>query len=142
MKLWKLAAATGLALAVFVHSPARAELDNGNPTNIQGPSGAGVLLVRSHRGGRGWRGGRRGWRGGRRGWRGGRRGRRGFRRGRGYGGIFLYGAPLLYAPYLYPPYSSSPRRYGGRCGYWARQCAANWGRNNPNFYGCMRHHRC
>ena len=33
-------------------------------------------------------------------------------------------------------------RRGGRCDYWARQCGRNWGYRNPDFYGCMRYHRC
>lgn len=33
-------------------------------------------------------------------------------------------------------------RHGGRCDYWASQCARNWGRRNADFYGCLRYHGC
>lgn len=48
--------------------------------------------------------------------------------------------------YLYVPYYRG-RRYGygpryGRCSYWRRRCAANWGYGNSNYYGCLRYHGC
>ncbi|MFP4537492.1 MAG: hypothetical protein ACLFPA_04260 [Dichotomicrobium sp.] len=33
------------------------------------------------------------------------------------------------------------RRYG-RCGYWSRRCANNWGYRTSSYYGCMRYHGC
>jgi len=47
---------------------------------------------------------------------------------------------------LYLPYYRG-RRYGygpryGRCSYWRRRCAANWGYGNSNYYGCLRYHGC
>ncbi len=48
--------------------------------------------------------------------------------------------------HLYVPYYLG-RRYGygpryGRCSYWRKRCAANWGYGNSNYYGCLRYHRC
>jgi hypothetical protein len=48
-----------------------------------------------------------------------------------YGGPFYY-----YYDYPYDGY------YSGRCGYWSRQCARNWGYGTHNYYGCLRYHRC
>lgn len=28
------------------------------------------------------------------------------------------------------------------CAYWSERCTANWGRDNANYYGCLRYHRC
>lgn len=39
-------------------------------------------------------------------------------------------------------YETAPPPAAGRCAYWARRCAARWGRSGPNFRGCMRYHRC
>ena len=47
-------------------------------------------------------------------------------------------------PYYYR-YSRRPyanRSYGGRCQYWSNQCVRNWGYRNPNYFGCLRYHRC
>lgn len=32
--------------------------------------------------------------------------------------------------------------YDDRCQYWHDRCVARWGYDNPNYYGCMRYHRC
>lgn len=60
-----------------------------------------------------------------------------------------YYQPHYYRPYYYPyrryysrPYTYRSRRSSGRCGYWSRRCAANWGYRNSNYYGCLRYHRC
>jgi hypothetical protein len=75
---------------------------------------------------------------------GGRRYGRRYYRGRRYrngsywpyalGGLALglYGAPYYY-DYDYG---------GGRCDYWARRCADNWGYGNNDYYGCLRYHGC
>jgi hypothetical protein len=57
--------------------------------------------------------------------------------------LYYYGLPFAVFPYSYGyrPYYA-PRYYGGRCEIWRRRCAANWGYGTPNFYGCMRYHRC
>lgn len=68
-------------------------------------------------------------------------------------GIHIGRYPYYHYPYYYRPYYYSYRRYyyrprtyrrsySGRCGYWSRRCAANWGYRNRNYYGCMRYHRC
>ena len=61
-----------------------------------------------------------------------------------YGGYYpyYYGG---YAPYYYgtPTYYTPRRRYRrGGCGYWRRQCRANWGYRNSDYYGCLRYHGC
>lgn len=33
-------------------------------------------------------------------------------------------------------------RSGGRCGYWSRRCANNWGYGGKNYRGCLRYHGC
>jgi len=48
--------------------------------------------------------------------------------------------------HLYVPYYLG-RRYGygpryGRCSYWRKRCAANWGYGNSSYYGCLRYHGC
>jgi hypothetical protein len=42
-------------------------------------------------------------------------------------------------PYRYRSYR---RSYGGRCSYWARRCAENWGYRNNDYYGCLLYHGC
>ena len=61
-----------------------------------------------------------------------------------YGGYYpyYYGG---YAPYYYgtPTYYTPRRRYRrSGCGYWRRQCRANWGYRNSDYYGCLRYHGC
>lgn len=34
------------------------------------------------------------------------------------------------------------RRSRGRCGYWSRRCANNWGYRTDSYYGCLRYHGC
>lgn len=60
-----------------------------------------------------------------------------------YYGPYYY-RPDYYRPYYYRPYYRSYRYppYGGRCSYWSRRCAGNWGYGNHNYYGCLRYHRC
>ena len=59
--------------------------------------------------------------------------------------VFIYGG---FAPYYryYPSYPSytyyEPRGYEGRCAYWEERCVAEWGYQNPDYYGCMQYHRC
>ena len=59
--------------------------------------------------------------------------------------LFIYGG---FAPYYryYPSYPSytyyEPRKYEGRCAYWEERCVAEWGYQNPDYYGCMQYHRC
>lgn len=104
------------------------------------------------------RGGRRAYRGGggRRAYRGGgrrygyNRGRHGpryrYRRGNNrryyngywYGVPFWLGAAAVAGPYYADP---APRYSGGSCGYWARQCRANWN-TRSDFNGCMRYQGC
>lgn len=59
--------------------------------------------------------------------------------------VFIYGGFTPYYRY-YPSYPSytyyEPRRYEGRCAYWEERCVAEWGYENPDFYGCMQYHRC
>jgi len=33
-------------------------------------------------------------------------------------------------------------RYHGRCSYWSRRCARNWGYGGSNYRGCLRYHGC
>lgn len=33
-------------------------------------------------------------------------------------------------------------RHHGRCGYWSRRCADNWGYGGNNYRGCLRYHGC
>ncbi len=56
-----------------------------------------------------------------------------------YGG-YWYGTPW-WEDDLYYAYDE-PLSYGGRCEDWSRQCRANWGYNNPDYWGCMRYHGC
>jgi len=47
----------------------------------------------------------------------------------------------------YRPRYYRGRRYGygrryGRCGYWRKRCARNWGYGGSNFRGCLRYHGC
>jgi hypothetical protein len=60
-------------------------------------------------------------------------------------GIY-FGSPHRYRRYRHyrRPYlrRSYRRSYGGRCSYWARRCAENWGYRNSDFYGCLRYHGC
>ncbi len=53
-------------------------------------------------------------------------------------GVRLYIGPRY--RYHRPRYRSYRR--AGRCGYWHRRCARNWGVGNSNYYGCMRYHGC
>ena len=70
------------------------------------------------------------------------------RRARVHIGFYPYYYPYYYggyAPYYYgtPTYYTPRRRYRrGGCGYWKRQCRANWGYRNSDYYGCMRYHGC
>ena len=78
-----------------------------------------------HRGGYGWR-------------------HHGYRHHRYYGYYGYY--PFYFGSYYYQPYYSYPyygyRRYAGRCSYWRRRCARNWGYGNSNYYGCLRYYGC
>jgi hypothetical protein len=49
-----------------------------------------------------------------------------------------------YRPYYYRRYYGPRvyRQYSGRCSYWSRRCAANWGYGNRNYRGCMRYYGC
>ena len=59
-----------------------------------------------------------------------------------YGGYY-YGSQWWASDYYAPPPAYSPApAYGGRCEHWESQCVANWGRNNADFWGCMRYHGC
>lgn len=72
------------------------------------------------------------------------RGRR-WRRWRRRGGLRLYfyfGTPYYYGYYPYYRYRYRRFRRAGRCGYWHRRCARNWGYGNANYRGCMRYHGC
>lgn len=66
----------------------------------------------------------------------------------GFGGYSRYyydDDPYHILPYPYPRYPryyQSPRNQGGRCAYWSRRCAANWGYGNRNYRGCMRYYGC
>ncbi|MBX2804360.1 MAG: hypothetical protein KTR19_00180 [Hyphomicrobiales bacterium] len=47
--------------------------------------------------------------------------------------------------YVYYPSSSSSRynsKYFKSCVKWHKRCAANWGRKNNDYYGCMNYHNC
>ncbi|RIA55083.1 hypothetical protein [Dichotomicrobium thermohalophilum] len=33
-------------------------------------------------------------------------------------------------------------RHRGRCDYWSRRCANNWGYGGANYRGCLRYHGC
>lgn len=55
--------------------------------------------------------------------------------------VFVYGGFVPYYDYDYD-YYYSPRRYGSRCAYWRRRCIDDWGYRNPDYYACMRYHRC
>lgn len=33
-------------------------------------------------------------------------------------------------------------RYHGRCSYWSRRCARNWGYGGSSYRGCLRYHGC
>lgn len=80
-----------------------------------------------------------------------RRGRRG-RRGAGLavlGGILALGTIAAIAESNrrdrhYDRYYEPRRNYhrGRSCGYWADQCAQNWGYRNNNYYGCLRYYGC
>ena len=55
--------------------------------------------------------------------------------------------PFYFGPYYYyEPYYSYPyygyRSYGGRCSYWRRRCAENWGFGGSDYYGCLRYEGC
>ena len=60
------------------------------------------------------------------------------RRYRSYRGRRFYYSIPFYA--YVPTYSYRPSY--GRCEYWHRRCAANWGYRNRNYYGCMRYQGC
>ncbi len=57
--------------------------------------------------------------------------------GSGYYPDYYYDPPV-YSPPVYAP----PRSYGGSCRRWSRQCSANWGHGNSDYWGCMRYHGC
>lgn len=59
----------------------------------------------------------------------------------GYYRRHYYYRPYYYRRRYYRPYYHR-KRYRGRCGYWGRQCAKNWGYGNSNYYGCLRYHGC
>lgn len=64
---------------------------------------------------------------------------------RGYYPTHIGPRYYYYGPQSY--YRSSYRRsdypsQGRRCSYWHRQCAANWGAENEDYYGCMQYHGC
>ena len=118
-----------------------------------------LLLVRRGGGGRkayrGGGGGRKAYRrggGGRRAYRGGGGSRKAYRRGgghrkayrsRGYKRRYSRGPSIYFSiPYYAYPRYYSYRPYYGRCEYWRRRCAANWGYRNSDYYGCMRYHGC
>lgn len=57
-----------------------------------------------------------------------------------YFGGYYYAVPwwsfgIVIAPPARPALSD-------RCLYWHDRCVANWGYNNPDYYGCMRYHGC
>jgi len=61
----------------------------------------------------------------------------------GYGGGPFFGfyvGPSYYD--YYDDYYYDRPYYGGRCAYWARRCAKNWGYGNNNYYGCLRYYNC
>ncbi len=73
---------------------------------------------------------------------------------RGPGSIY-YDYPYYYSRgyypthiggYIYYPSSSYNRSYsqksGGQCAKWRRKCAANWGKRNADYDGCMDYHGC
>lgn len=39
-------------------------------------------------------------------------------------------------------YRKRYHRRAGRCGYWKRKCARNWGYGGRSYRGCMRYHGC
>ena len=81
------------------------------------------------------------WGGG--GWHGGWHGGWGFGAGLLGGAIIggLLASPYYYAPGpYYGPYYG-PGYYPARgYNYWSSRCVANWGYDNPNYYGCMRYY--
>jgi hypothetical protein len=129
---------------------------------------AGVIEVGRRGGWRGRRGGWRGHRSFRRHFRGGHRsfrrhfsGRRSFRRKfrrnyrshrshrshRRHYRRYWYDDGPFFSLYLGPDYYDyydyyDRPYYGGRCAYWARRCAKNWGYGNNNYYGCLRYYNC
>ena len=52
--------------------------------------------------------------------------------------------PTHIGGYVYYPSSSRAytSKYSGQCAKWHRKCAANWGKGNEDYYGCMNYHRC
>ena len=126
-------------------------MERGAPGSAATPLGDLTLqgtVEEVHRRGRRWRRGlflrpgfyRRGWHGRR------YRYRRGPYRYR-YHGCWYRRPWWLVTGYdrRYPRRAYYYQRYeygGGRCDYWAGQCARNWGRRNNNFYGCLRYHGC
>ncbi|MXN65634.1 hypothetical protein GR183_12035 [Stappia sp. GBMRC 2046] len=110
-------------------------------------------------GGRSYRGGGRSYRGGGGYYRGGGRhyaGRGYHHGGRWYGPRYRYRRPGFtyfyggwWYPYIWwgaPALAYAPRYYAQpvvpACQYWSDRCIANWGYANPNYYGCLRYHRC
>lgn len=45
-------------------------------------------------------------------------------------------------PHDHPHHQGAYRKQGGSCDAWRQRCAANWGRGNANYRGCMAYHRC
>lgn len=70
-----------------------------------------------------------------------KRSRRAFR-GRVHRRRFYRRRPRVRIYLGYPYYYGRYYRRGGRCTYWRRRCAANWGYGNSNFYGCLRYYGC
>ncbi len=66
-----------------------------------------------------------------------------YRRHRHHRGRNLFIGSLLGLGLLAAPHYRYRRHYGGgRCSYWARRCANNWGYGNNDFYGCLRYYGC
>jgi hypothetical protein len=114
--LARIALAAGLVLAAFTATPDVAQAGRKNFSLYVGPGGFGLSVGPRY----------------------GHRYRRHYRRSYQ---PYYYGR-RYYAPRYYAPRYYAPRRRVSRCGYWARRCAARWGRYNNNWRGCMRYSGC
>lgn len=112
----RIALAAGLALAAFTATPDMAYAGKKNFSVHVGPGGFSLSV-----------GPRYGY-------------RRYYRRG--YRPYYRRYYQPYYQPRYYAPRYYAPRRRVSRCNYWARRCAANWGRHNSNWRGCMRYYGC